>query len=47
LLRARNLLLRANANIIGVLVNAVTLSSSDYYGYYGANIEADSRVSRS
>ena len=34
LLRARNLLLRVNARIAGVLVNRA-MRSSDYYGSYG------------
>jgi succinoglycan biosynthesis transport protein ExoP len=35
LLRARDLLLDANANIAGVVVNRVKISSPDYYRYYG------------
>ncbi|MGI8959260.1 MAG: GumC family protein [Bryobacteraceae bacterium] len=40
LIRTRDLLLRANANIVGVLVNAVNLSSSDYQEYYGNNFSS-------
>jgi len=35
LLRARDLLLRVNARIAGVLVNRANLHSSDYYDWYG------------
>jgi Mrp family chromosome partitioning ATPase len=35
LLRARDLLVRANAPIVGVLVNAVHAKSTDYHQYYG------------
>ncbi len=35
LLRARDLLLRVNARIVGVLVNRANLHSSDYYNWYG------------
>lgn len=33
--RARDLLLRSGAPVTGILLNAVDVSSSDYYGYYG------------
>ena len=33
--RARDLLLRSGAPITGIVLNAVDLSSPDYYGYYG------------
>ena len=33
--RARDLLVRANSPITGVAINAVDLSSPEYYGYYG------------
>jgi len=33
--RARDLLLRSGAPIKGILLNAVDVSSPDYYGYYG------------
>jgi succinoglycan biosynthesis transport protein ExoP len=33
--RARDLLLRSHAPITGVAINAVDLSSPEYYGYYG------------
>jgi len=35
LLRARDVLVRANANIAGFIVNAVDLNSWDYHQYYG------------
>jgi Mrp family chromosome partitioning ATPase len=33
--RSRDLLLRAGAPVTGIILNAVDLSSPDYYGYYG------------
>ncbi|RZU39666.1 GumC family protein [Edaphobacter modestus] len=33
--RARDLLLRSGAPVTGILLNAVDVSSPDYYGYYG------------
>jgi Mrp family chromosome partitioning ATPase len=33
--RSRDLLLRAGAPLTGIILNAVDLSSPDYYGYYG------------
>ncbi|HTH54334.1 MAG TPA: polysaccharide biosynthesis tyrosine autokinase [Edaphobacter sp.] len=33
--RARDLLLRSGAAVTGILLNAVDVSSPDYYGYYG------------
>ena len=33
--RARDLLLRSGADITGIVLNAVDLSSPEYYGYYG------------
>jgi succinoglycan biosynthesis transport protein ExoP len=33
--RARDLLLRSGAPVTGILLNAVDISSPDYYGYYG------------
>jgi Mrp family chromosome partitioning ATPase len=33
--RARDLLARAGATITGIVLNAVDLSSPEYYGYYG------------
>ena len=33
--RARDLLVRSNAPIAGIVLNAVDLSSPEYYGYYG------------
>jgi polysaccharide biosynthesis transport protein len=33
--RARDLLLRSGAQITGIVLNAVDLSSPEYYGYYG------------
>ncbi|MDE3104139.1 MAG: polysaccharide biosynthesis tyrosine autokinase [Acidobacteriota bacterium] len=33
--RARDLLLRSGATITGILLNAVDMSSPEYYGYYG------------
>lgn len=33
--RARDLLLRSGAPIIGIVLNAVDMSSPEYYGYYG------------
>jgi succinoglycan biosynthesis transport protein ExoP len=33
--RARDLLMRAGAPITGILLNAVDMSSPEYYGYYG------------
>jgi capsular exopolysaccharide synthesis family protein len=33
--RARDLLLRAGSPLTGLILNAVDLSSPDYYGYYG------------
>lgn len=35
LMRARDLLVRARANIAGVLLNGVDLNSPDHYNYYG------------
>jgi capsular exopolysaccharide synthesis family protein len=46
--RARDLLLRSGAPVTGILLNAVDVSSPDYYGYYGysgyssAGADADS-----
>jgi len=51
--RARDLLLRSGAPVTGVLLNAVDVSSPDYYGYYGysgyssAGADADSWQSKS
>ena len=33
--QARDILLRVNARVCGVLLNAVNLGSPDYYSYYG------------
>jgi succinoglycan biosynthesis transport protein ExoP len=33
--RARDLLLRSGAPITGIMLNAVDMSSPEYYGYYG------------
>ena len=33
--RARDLLVRANAPVRGIVLNAVDLNSPEYYGYYG------------
>jgi Mrp family chromosome partitioning ATPase len=33
--RARDLLLRAGSEITGIVLNAVDMSSPEYYGYYG------------
>jgi capsular exopolysaccharide synthesis family protein len=33
--RSRDLLMRAGAPLTGIILNAVDLSSPDYYGYYG------------
>jgi len=33
--RARDLLLRSGAPITGIVLNAVDMSSPEYYGYYG------------
>jgi len=33
--RARDLLLRSGAPLSGIVLNAVDLSSPEYYGYYG------------
>ena len=33
--RARDILLRSGATITGIVLNAVDLSSPEYYGYYG------------
>ena len=33
--RARDLLLRSGAQITGIVLNAVDMSSPEYYGYYG------------
>ncbi len=33
--RARDLLLRAGAPLVGITLNAVDLNSPEYYGYYG------------
>ena len=38
--RARDLLVRAGATITGVAINAVDLSSPEYYGYYGYSVYA-------
>ena len=38
--RARDLLVRAGAPITGVVINAVDLSSPEYYGYYGYSVYA-------
>jgi len=35
MLRARDLLIRSGAPIAGMVLNAVDLSSPEYYGYYG------------
>jgi succinoglycan biosynthesis transport protein ExoP len=46
--RARDLLLRSGATITGIVLNAVDLSSPEYYGYYGysgysyASVDSDS-----
>jgi len=50
--RARDLLLRSGAPVTGILLNAVDVSSPDYYGYYGysgysnAGSDADTWKSR-
>ncbi len=38
--RARDLLIRAGAPVTGVAINAVDLSSPEYYGYYGYSVYA-------
>jgi polysaccharide biosynthesis transport protein len=46
--RARDLLLRSGATVTGIVLNAVDLSSPEYYGYYGysgysyASVDSDS-----
>ena len=38
--RARELLVRAGAPVTGIAINAVDLSSPEYYGYYGYSVYA-------
>jgi len=38
--RGRDLLVRAGARITGIAINAVDLSSPEYYGYYGYSVYA-------
>jgi succinoglycan biosynthesis transport protein ExoP len=46
--RARDLILRSGSSITGIVLNAVDLSSPEYYGYYGysgysyASVDSDS-----
>ena len=44
--RARDLLMRVNARIAGVLLNAADLKSADYYYYYEYRGEYGSRYYR-
>lgn len=51
--RARDLLVRSGARVVGVVLNAIDLNSPEYYGYYGygnysyGSVDAESWESRS
>jgi Mrp family chromosome partitioning ATPase len=50
--RARDLLVRSHAPMAGLVLNAIDMSSPDYYGYYGymgysyGNVDSDSWQTR-